>query len=224
MKVAELWRYPVKSMGGEMLDCATLDNLGIAGDRVVHVEDAHGYLITARTHPQLLGHHAKLGSSGQPAVDGLPWTDPRVLQQVVEIVGQGARLAYDDSAARFDVLPLLVATDGAISAFGRGGRRLRPNIVVGGVAGLAERTWPGRRLRIGDVLIGIESLRGRCVMTTFDPDTLEQDRQVLRGIVQRFGGKLALNCYVIQGGEIRVGDSVELLDANQSEEISASHQ
>lgn len=136
----------------------------------------------------------------------------------------GARLTYDDSADRFDVLPLLVATDGAIAAFGRGGRRLRPNIVLGGVVGLAERSWPGRRLRIGAVLIGIESLRGRCVMTTFDPDTLEQDRQVLRGIVQRFGGKLALNCYVIQGGEIRVGDPVELLEAHQSEEISASHQ
>jgi hypothetical protein len=224
MKVAELWRYPVKSMGGEMLDRATLDDLGIAGDRVVHVEDAHGHLITARTHPRLLGHNAKLDSLGQPTVDGLPWTDPRVLQQVIEIVGPGARLAYDDSAARFDVLPLLVATDGAIAAFGRGGRRLRPNIVVGGVDGLAERTWPGRHLRIGEVLIGIESLRGRCVMTTFDPDTLEQDRQVLRGIVQRFGGKLALNCYVIQGGEIRVGDPFELLAAHESEDISASHQ
>lgn len=224
MKVAELWRYPVKSMGGEMLDRATLDERGIAGDRVVHVEDAHGHLITARTHPRLLGHHAKLDSSGQPTVDGLLWTDPRVLEQVVDVVGPGARLTYDDSAARFDVLPLLVATDGAIAAFGRGGRRLRPNIVVGGVAGLAERTWPGRRLRIGRVLIGIESLRGRCVMTTFDPDTLEQDRQVLKGIVQRFGGKLALNCYVIRGGEIRVGDPVELLETDQSEEISASHQ
>ena len=224
MKVAELWRYPVKSMAGEMLDRAALDDLGIAGDRVVHVEDAHGHLITARSHPRLLGHHAKLDSSGQPEVDGLPWTDPRVLQQVVDIVGPGARLAYDDSADRFDVLPLLVATDGAIADFGRGGRRLRPNIVVGGVAGLAERTWPGRSLRIGGVLIGVESLRGRCVMTTFDPDTLEQDRQVLKGIVQRFGGKLALNCYVIQGGEIRVGDPVELLEARQSEQISAGHQ
>jgi hypothetical protein len=61
------------------------------------------------------------------------------------------------------------------------------------------------------VIIGIEDLRTRCVMTTFDPDTLKQDRQVLRDIVQKFGGKLALNCYVIRGGEIRVGDPVELV-------------
>jgi uncharacterized protein YcbX len=222
MKVAELWRYPVKSMGGETLERATLDDLGIAGDRVVHVEDAHGHLITARTHPRLLGHHAKLDSSGQPAVDGLPWTDPRVLHQVVDIVGPGARLAYDDSADRFDVLPLLVATDGAIAAFGRGGRRLRPNIVVGGVAGLAERSWPGRRLRIGEVVIGIESLRGRCVMTTFDPDTLEQNPRVLREILQKFDGQLALNCYVIRGGEIHAGNSVELFSGHECEANSAS--
>ena len=76
---------------------------------------------------------------------------------------------------RFDVLPLLVATDGAIAAFGRDRRRLRPNLVIGGVPGLDERRWPGRRLRIGDVVIEVDSLRGRCVMTTVDPDSLEQD-------------------------------------------------
>jgi len=211
MNIAQLWRYPVKSMAGEKLDHVRVDPLGIVGDRVVHVEDASGRFITARTHPRLLGHHAKLNSSGEPMVDGLLWTDAKVLQQVVEIAGAGAHLTRDDSAARFDILPLLIATDGAISAFGHDGRRLRPNIVIGGVEGLAERTWQGHRLRIGDVMIAIEDLRGRCVMTTFDPDTLEQDPQVLKCIVQRFGGKLALNCYVIRGGEIRVGDAVELL-------------
>jgi uncharacterized protein len=80
-----------------------------------------------------------------------------------------------DGLERFDVLPLLVATDGAIAALGVDGRRLRPNIVVSGVIGLAERDWTGRRLRIGDVLIELIKLRGRCVMTTYDPDTQVQD-------------------------------------------------
>jgi uncharacterized protein YcbX len=56
--------------------------------------------------------------------------------------------------------------------------------------------------------IGIEDLRMRCVMTTFDPDTQEQDPKVPKGIVRRFDCKLALNCYVIQGGDITVGDSI----------------
>jgi len=113
---------------------------------------------------------------------------------------------------RFDVLPLLVATNGAIAAFGYEGRRLRPNRVIAGVEGLAERMWPGHILRINEILIGVEDLRGRCVMTTFDPDTLQQDQDVLKSIVARFAGKLALNCFVLRGGEMQVGDEVEILE------------
>jgi MOSC domain-containing protein len=223
MHVAELWRYPVKSMAGEKLEHASLGLLGIAGDRIVHVEDVHGRFITSRTHPRLLGHHGTLGPDGQAMVDGVSWTDPQVSQQVVDIAGPGARLVRDDSAQRFDILPLLVATDGAIQAFGHDGRRLRPNLVIGGVEGLAERKWEGQCLRTGKAVIGIQDLRMRCVMTTFDPDTLEQNRGVLREIARRFGGKLALNCYVIQGGEVQVGDEVELVkDCEQEELVSGT--
>jgi hypothetical protein len=215
MKVAEIWRYPVKSMAGERLDRARIDSLGIEGDRVVHVEDARGRVATARRHPRLLGHRATLAPSGEPLVDGAPWTGSETNRIAVDVVGPGARLIRDDTAERFDVLPLLVATDGAIAAFGHDRRRLRPNVVIGGVEGLAERSWPGHCLRIQDVIIGVEDLRARCVMTTFDPDTLEQDSHVFRGIVQKFGGKLALNCYVIRGGEIRVGDAVELVGGRE---------
>src|SRR5437899_640596 len=85
---------------------------------------------------------------------------------------------------------------------------LRPNIVVGGVEGLEERTWPGRRLRIGDAVIAVAQLRGRCVMTTYDPDTLKQDLNVLRSIVSELGGTMALDCAVESGGLVRVGDPV----------------
>lgn len=209
MHIAEIWRYPVKSMAGETLEHVILGPLGVEGDRVVHVEDARGQVVTARTHPRLLGHKAVFGSRVGPLVDRRPWTDRGVLADVERIVGPGARLVRDESAHRFDILPLLVATDGAIQAFGYDGRRLRPNLVIGGVDGLEERTWPGRRLQIGEVVVGLESLRGRCVMTTVDPDTLEQDREVLKSIVNRFGGKLALNAVVIRGGAVRRGDTVQ---------------
>ena len=222
MNVAEIWRYPVKSMGGEKLDRAALHALGITGDRIVHVEDARGRVITSRSHPRLLGHHATLDPSGEPRVDGLLWTEPQVLQRVVDIVGPGARLVRDESAQRFDILPLLVATDGAIQAFGHDGRRLRPNLVIGGVKGLAERAWPGQCLRIGKVVIGVEDLRMRCVMTTFDPDTQRQDRGILKEIVRRFDGKLALNCYVIRGGEMRVGDGVQLDRDCEHDQVASS--
>jgi uncharacterized protein YcbX len=211
MHVAEIWRYPVKSMAGEPLEAVAVGRLGLDGDRVVHVQDARGRVVTARTHPRLLGHKAFLDPAGEPRIDGRPWMQREVLADVERIVGPGARLVRDDTADRFDVLPLLVATDGAIRAFGYDGRRLRPNLVIAGVEGLAERTWPGQRLRIGDAVIEIEDLRGRCVMTTIDPDTLEQDHQVLTSIVRQFAGKLALNASVLRGGAVRRGDPVELV-------------
>ena len=42
MQVAEIWRYPVKSMAGEMLERAYVDYTGIDGDRVAHVENSRG--------------------------------------------------------------------------------------------------------------------------------------------------------------------------------------
>jgi len=211
MNVTELWRYPVKTMAGEMLQKVKVGPLGLEGDRVVHVEAADGRVITSRSHPRFLGHKSTLSQEGEPLVDGMPWRDPKVTAEVEAIAGAGARLVRDDSADRFDVLPLLVATDGAVAAFGHDRRRLRPNIVIGGVEGLSERDWPGTCLRIGQVLIGVQDLRLRCIMTSFDPDTLVQDKEITRSIYRRFEGKLALDCFVIEGGEVNVGDEVSVV-------------
>lgn len=210
MNVSEIWRYPVKTMAGEKLQKAGMGPLGIEGDRVVHVEDAGGRVITSRSHPRFLGHGGSTDGHGEIMVDGRPWESPEVAADVVAIAGPGAKLVRYDAADRFDMLPLLVATDGAIAAFGYDHRRLRPNIVIGGVEGLSERDWPSACLRIGSVLIGVQDLRLRCIMTSYDPDTLVQDKAITRGIYQRFDGKLALNCFVIEGGEIAVGDEVQL--------------
>jgi len=159
----------------------------------------------------LLGHRGTTGPDGEPLVDGRPWKSADVARDV-EAAAPGSRLVRSDEPGRFDILPLLVATDGAIAAFGRDGRRLRPNLVIGGVQGLAERTWEGRRLRIGDVVIALAGLRARCVMTTFDPDTQVQDVGVLLAIQREFDGRLALNAAVERPGVVRVGDPVVLDD------------
>src|SRR5438876_8090093 len=144
MWLAEIWRYPVKSMAGERLSGAELTEEGIPGDRVVHVRDARGHVVTSRSRPGLLLHRATLGPDGEPLVDGRPWTDDVVARAVAAAAGGDSRLVRDDDLERFDVLPLLVATDGAIAAFGHDSRRLRPNLIIGGVAGPAERAWEGR--------------------------------------------------------------------------------
>jgi uncharacterized protein len=222
MKVAEIWRYPVKTMAGENLQRVRIGPLGLEGDRVVHVEDAHERVITSRSHPRFLGHKGTLGPDGEPLVDGRPWNSPEVAAEVLAIAGPGAKLVRFDGRERFDMLPLLVATDGAITAFGHDLRRLRPNLVIGGVEGLAEREWPGGCLRIGKVLIGVRDLRQRCIMTAYDPDTLVKDEAVYRSIFRRFDGKLSLNCFVIEGGEIAVGDEVQLERGRTCAEAAAA--
>ncbi|MBI4572252.1 MAG: MOSC N-terminal beta barrel domain-containing protein [candidate division NC10 bacterium] len=211
MHVAELWRFPVKSLAGERLAVAELRPDGILGDRLVQVRNGRDRVVTSRTRPRLLGLRGTLGEDGEPLVNGYPWATSGAAQAVRAAAGDDARLVRSDGRKRFDVLPLLVATDGAIAALGADGRRLRPNIVIAGVEGLAERDWPGRQLRIGEAIVATRTLRQRCVMTTFDPDTQEQDVTVLHRINNEFGGRMALDCEVLQGGRVAVGDPVELL-------------
>jgi uncharacterized protein YcbX len=211
MWLAEIWRYPIKSMGGERLSGAALTAEGIPGDRIVQVRDDRGHVVTSRSRPGLLLHRGTLGADGQPLVDGRPWYDPAVARAVVAAAGEGTSLVPDEDLDRFDILPLLVATDGAIAAFGHDHRRLRPNLVIAGVQGLAERDWEGRRLRVGAALVEAVTLRRRCIMTTFDPDTGAQDVEVLKKIHRELDGRLALDCQVLEPGLVNEGDPVALV-------------
>lgn len=214
MHVAELWRYPVKSLRGEMILSAEVLTTGIRGDReIVVLSSARQRVITSRTHHRLLGLQSSFDpGTSKPTINAIPWDDPAARALVESAAGEPVELIHIDSAERFDVLPLLVATDGAIQTVGLDRRRFRPNILIGGVEGLAERQWEGKRLRLGEVEIHVAQLRARCVMTTYDPDTLQQDKTVLFRIVNDFDGTMALDCSVVKPGLIRVGDPVTLLD------------
>jgi hypothetical protein len=200
-------------MRGELLQEADVLETGIRGDReIVVLSAARQRVITSRTHHRLLGLQGEISpDTGNATIDGIPWDDPAALELVQKTVGEPAELCNVPGTERFDVLPLLVATDGAIYAIGLDRRRFRPNILIGGVDGLAERTWEGKRLRLGVVEIYAAQLRSRCVMTTYDPDTLQQDRSVLFRIVSDFDGTMALDCSVVKPGLIRVGDPVTIL-------------
>ena len=214
MHVAALWRYPVKSLAGEPLDHAQLDLDGVVGDRIVHVRGAHGPL-TARTRHNLVAIASSTSPDGVPLVAGQPWNTAAADAVIRRHAGPDARLAAHDGPERFDVLNLLVATDGAVEAFGHDVRRLRPNLLLGGVPADAERTWPGSALAIGDALIGVHSMRQRCIVTSIDPDTAERDPEVFRRIRRCFDGELALNCWVIRPGTINVADHVDLVATDQ---------
>src|SRR4051794_2278988 len=195
-------------MAGEPLQHTDLDDRGVPGDRAVYAIDRRGEIVSGRTRPGLLALEGTTGPDGEPLVDGHPWPSAAAAALVRDAAGADARLVAAEGPERFDILPLLVATDGAIAAFGRDGRRLRPNVVVGGVEGLAERGWEHTLLAAGEAIIGLADLRGRCIITTWDPGTHEQDVDVLRDIRRRFDGRLALNAWTARPGRVAVGDVV----------------
>jgi uncharacterized protein YcbX len=202
----------VKSLAGERLEAVDVREDGFPGDRALRVVDARGAPVTARTKPALLALSASLDGGRRPLVDGRDWESSETAATIAAAAGEGARLApAGDDGHWFDESPLLVATDGAIAALGYDGRRFRPNLVIGGVDGMAERSWDGRRVRAGSAEIDLGHLCERCVLTTFDPDTQEQDPDVLRRVNADLDGLFARNCWVARPGRIAVGDPVELL-------------
>ncbi len=216
MHVSELWRYPVKSLRGEPLAHAALGADGVQGDRLVHVRGNRG-LLTGRTRSQLLRLRATTGPDGRPYVDGHPWGSPQAADLIRAAAGPDARLDHHPGPERFDVLPLLIATDAEINRLGHDGRRLRPNLVIAGTRAAEERSWQGRALHIGDAVVGVHSLRPRCIVTTIDPDTGAQDIDVLRSINRRFDGMIALNCWVITPAIVHVGADVDVLEGAPAE-------
>jgi uncharacterized protein len=202
LHVAALWRYPIKPLAGEALTSARLTHDGFDGDRRVVVCGPEG-VRTSRRQFQLLGLRGTLDPDRGPLIDGHPWASAEALRLVKAAAGDDAWLEAVDGQDGFDVLPLFVATDGAVAAFGRDVRRLRPNILIGGVRDMDEVSWPGAALHVGDVVVRIDSRRARCPMTTVDPDSLERDPGVLKDIGRRFGGRLALNADVVRAGTMR---------------------
>lgn len=213
MHISEIWRYPVKSLKGERLNETDITKLGIPGDRQIAViRTINGRFLTSRSKPKLLGLQGSINADGVPTINGHPWNSVEALQLVHEAAGEPVTLQQIPAPQAFDVLPLLVATDGAARYLNIDHRRLRPNILLADVPELEERNWPGRTIVIGDVRIRAEKLRDRCVMTTFDPDTQAQDPSVLLRIVRELDGSTALDSSVIHSGKIHVGDAVHIVD------------
>jgi hypothetical protein len=92
--------------------------------------------------------------------------------------------------------------------------RFRPNLVIetsGGTDGFVENGWVGQTLTLGDVLLRVDGLCPRCIMTTLSQGTLPKDPSVLRAAVQENGGNVGVYASVLRGGRISRGDCVQLI-------------
>jgi len=66
-KVTGLYRYPVKSMGGEALDAIMFDKYGIMGDRTWTVRDAEkGVIAGGKKYPDLMKCDARFTEEPTP--------------------------------------------------------------------------------------------------------------------------------------------------------------
>lgn len=88
-----------------------------------------------------------------------------------------------DEVGFADGFPLLICNQASIDYLSRaGGRalapeRFRPNIVVSGAEPFAENCW--RRLRVGEIVLDLVKPCTRCVIPSIDPETAEQQPDVL---------------------------------------------
>jgi uncharacterized protein len=93
-------------------------------------------------------------------------------------------------------------------------RRFRPNIVVettNAEKDFAENAWIGQTLAIGDALrLSITGPCPRCVMTTLPQGDLPKDTGILRTAAQHNRANVGVYASVLQGGNVRRGDSVRL--------------
>jgi uncharacterized protein YcbX len=234
MRVAELWRYPVKSLQGERLESADVSPDGLAGDRrfaIYDVETRFG--LTARRVPELLFASARLLDDGGVEItlpDGSVAAGDDALSawlgRPVTLRSAGADVArrYEnpvdferEATSEWEPFQgaggafhdssrarVSLVSTGTIGAWDR--RRFRSNVLL---AGEGEDALVGSEVTLGGAVLDVKMRLERCVMTTRpQPDGIDRDLDVLRTIARERDACLAVGALVKRAGTVRVGDEL----------------
>jgi uncharacterized protein len=216
--VAEVWRYPVKSMGGERLDACFITDRGLEGDRrwalVDGVANRAGKLLTIRQDERLMSYRARLADHGVEVVtpDGEHLRlDDQLVAALAERTARPLTLR-DLAGANFDDSPVLVVNLASVAAFGLEAgvpidrRRFRANLYLDGLESEEELSWLGRRIRAGDAELEVIKRCDRCVVITRDPDTTTASPELLRILTDTHETCMGLYCGVVRPGRVAVGE------------------
>ena len=136
----------------------------------------------------------------------------------LRVIGDGHSPRYHDEAAgrvtlhgRGSLQALQATLGNEVSEL-----RFRSNIAVDGLTAWAEQSWVGRKIRIGAVKFDVVKPKTRCLATHANPITGERDLAILTTLTQKMGQENPTFAVAMMpsgnGGQIRVGDQVTLLD------------
>jgi uncharacterized protein YcbX len=136
----------------------------------------------------------------------------------LQLVGDGLTPRYQDSQDGQVTLHSRASLGAAAGALGDADLdelRFRSNVAIEGVGAWAEQEWIGRTIRIGSVELEAVKPKVRCLATHANPGTGERDLPVMQTLVSAFGqAQPTFGIGLVTrgaGGEIRVGDSVEVV-------------
>ncbi len=231
-RMAELWRYPVKSMGGECLEAVELTGVGLAGDRLLAFESADRPvgkpLLRSAQRGAMLRAKAVLASDGAvrltpPATTCNPngWSmtagDARVAA-ALDLPAETPLRLLGSARPFVDVRPVALHSLQSVAALARelgqavDARRFRSNLILDLAPGVHEDELLGRTIRVGArAELQILEPIPRCRMISLDPVTAIPDHGLLRHIARTRAGRFGLYARPLVPGVLRSGDAVLLL-------------
>lgn len=226
-RVAGLWRYPVKSMRGEVLADIDVSWHGFAGDRrwafVRNGMTQSGFpWLTIRECPDMGNYRPSFVEPTRPENSPTVVQTSAGLQYDIDDPALGEALCpgsvrlIRQNRGIFDTFPLSLITTQTIAALGEAVgteldvRRFRPNILVeaAGDTPFPEDDWLGCVLRIGGLRMRIDKRDGRCVVIAIDPATTERNPAILRAVIDNRQSCLGVYGSTVEPGRIALGDAV----------------
>ena len=238
-RISAIFRYPVKSMAGELLEVARLGWHGIEGDRRLafrRLNDKSEFpWLTASKLPQLLLYKPVRLDSNANSKNGELLPTHVCTPDGKEYKLRSNELREEISSRHgcdveltnlkhgiFDEASISVISLGTVHGIERESgrnldlRRFRPNVVIetNGAEPFAEDRWVGRELMFGEgssgAAVRVNMRDERCVMVNFDPDTAERDSEVMKTVVRLNENCAGVYGTVVRAGELRVGQVVTL--------------
>ena len=225
--VEALYRYPVKSMGGEAVDHLDLDARGCGGDRLWSVRTSNGKIGSGKSTRRftavrrLLQLRASL--DGDTPVVALP--DGRTVRVdqpdapglVSAALHRRVHLARETDVSHYDDGPVSLLGTGSVAAVAAAratdvaALRFRPNILLQTEEPFIEHTWVAREIRLGTAVLHVTMESPRCVMINMATADLPAQPGNLKTVAYLSGGKLGVVARVVRAGTIRLGDVVHIL-------------